>query len=83
MKINKIKKAYLVKLTDADDDVCAFLIDEETANSPNMCNDFAVKLPWTDKVLDGDNDSYTRDYAKTKDILEIIKNAEKMVILLI
>lgn len=70
------KKAYLVKLTDADGDVCAFLIDEETANNTNMDNDFAVELPWSEKVLDGNNDLYCRNYAQQKDIMEIIKNAE-------
>ena len=70
------KKAHLVKLTDADGDVCAFLIDDETANDPYMDNDFAVELPWTDKVLDGNNDLYCREYAQTKDIMEIVKNAQ-------
>jgi len=68
------KKAYLVKLTDADGDVCAFLIDEETAKS--IDNDDAVMIPGTDKVLDGDIDSYERWYAQTKDIMQIVKNAQ-------
>jgi hypothetical protein len=68
------KKAYLVKLTDVDGDVCAFLIDDETANS--IDNDEAVMIPGTDKVLDGDIDSYERWYAQTKDIMEIVKNAQ-------
>jgi hypothetical protein len=67
------KKAYLVKLTDATGDVCAFLIDEETAKT--IDNDEAVMIPGTDKVLDGDIDSYERWNAKTKDIMEIVKNA--------
>jgi len=68
------KKAYLVKLTDADGDVCAFLIDEETAE--NIDNDIAVSIPGTNQVLDGDSDSYERWYAKIKDINEIIENAK-------
>jgi hypothetical protein len=68
------KKAYLVKLTDADGDVCAFLIDEETTKS--IDNDEAVMIPGTDKVLDGDIGSYERWYAQTKDIMEIVKNAQ-------
>jgi len=68
------KKAYLVKLTDATGRVCAFLIDEETATS--IDNDEAVMIPGTDKVLDGDVDSYERWYAQTKDIMEIVKNAQ-------
>ena len=72
------KKAYLVKLTDATRKVCAFLIDEETAKKINDDvdpNEAAVMIPGTDKVLDGDNDSYERWYAKRKDIMEIVKNA--------
>jgi hypothetical protein len=69
------RKAYLVKLTDADGDVCAFLIDEETEKY--IDNEEAVMIPGTDKVLDGDIDSYERWYAKTKDIIEIIINAQK------
>lgn len=68
------KKAYLVKLTDSDGDVCAFLIDEETANT--IDNDEAVMIPGSDKVLDGGIDSYERWYAQTKDIMEIVKNAQ-------
>ena len=68
------KNAYLVKLTDADGDICAFLIDEETANT--IDNDEAVMIPGTDKVLDGDINSYERWYAQTKDIMEIVKNAQ-------
>ena len=68
------KKAYLVKLTDADGDVCAFLIDDETVNT--IDNDEAVMIPGTDKILDGDIDSYERWYAQTKDIMEIVKNAQ-------
>ena len=67
------KNAYLVKLTDADGDICAFLIDGETANT--IDNDKAVMIPGTDKVLDGDINSYERWYAQTKDIMEIVKNA--------
>ncbi len=68
------KKAYLVKLTDATGDVCVFLIDEETANT--IDNDKAVMMPGTENVLDGDVDSYERWYAQTKDIMEIVKNAQ-------
>lgn len=68
------KKAFLVKLTDATGDVCAFLIDDET--SKTIDNDSAVMIPGTDKVLDGDIDSYERWYAQTKDIMEIVKNAQ-------
>jgi hypothetical protein len=72
------KKAYLVKLTDADGDVCVFLIDEEA--SKTIDNDSAVMIPGdkngNSKVLDGDVDSYERWYAGTKDIMEIIKNAQ-------
>ena len=73
------KKAYLVKLTDAVGDVCAFLIDENT--SKYIDNDLAVDIPGAEapdesKVLDGDIDSYERWYAKSKDINEIIKNAQ-------
>ncbi len=68
------KNAYLVKLTDARGDICAFLIDGETANT--IDNDEAVMIPGTDKVLDGDINSYERWYAQTKDIMEIVKNAQ-------
>jgi len=68
------KQAYLIKLTDADSDVCAFLVDKDTIQ--NMDNDRAVEIPWTNDVLDGNNESYTREYAQTKDIIDIIKNAE-------
>ena len=73
------QKAYLVKLTDAVGDICAFLIDEETFKI--IDNDLAVSIPGTEapdesKVLDGDVESYERWYAKQKDITEIIKNAE-------
>lgn len=68
------KKAFLVKLTDATGDVCAFLIDDET--SKTIDNDSAVMMPGTGKVLDGDIDSYERWYAQTKDIMEIVKNAQ-------
>ena len=73
------QKAYLVKLTDAAGDVCAFLIDEDT--SKYIDNDLAVDIPGAEapnksKVLDGDIDSYERWYAKSKDINEIIKNAQ-------
>jgi|694.fasta_scaffold08291_16 phosphomannomutase len=68
------KNAYLVKLTDADGDICAFLIDGETANT--IDNDEAVMIPGTDKVLNGDINSYERWYAQTKDIMEIVKNAQ-------
>lgn len=72
------KKAYLVKLTDAVGDVCAFLIDEET--SKTIDNDSAVMIcgdkNGKSKVLDSDVDSYERWYAQTKDIMEIVKNAQ-------
>lgn len=68
------EKAFLVKLTDADGDVCAFLIDEEVAKT--IDNDSAVMIPGTDKVLDGDIDSYERWYAQTSDIMDIVKNAK-------
>ena len=73
------QKAYLVKLIDADGDVCAFLIDENT--SKHIDNDLAVAIPGAEapnksKVLDGDIDLYERWYAKPKDIYEIIKNAQ-------
>lgn len=73
------QKAYLVKLTDAVGDVCAFLIDEETFKI--IDNDLAVSIPGAEapdesKVLDGDVESYERWYAKYKDITEIIKNAQ-------
>jgi hypothetical protein len=71
---NQQNKSYLVKLTDADGDVCAFLIDEET--SKTIDNDIVVMIPGTDKVLNGDVDSYERWYAQTKDIMEIVKNPE-------
>jgi hypothetical protein len=71
---NQQNKSYLVKLTDADGDVCAFLIDEET--SKTIDNDIVAMIPGTDKVLNGDVDSYERWYAQTKDIMEIVKNPE-------
>jgi len=73
-KIKKIKNTYLVKLTDATGDVCAFLIDEETVKS--IDNDIAVNIPGTDKVLDGNNDLYEKWYAESKDIIEVVKNAQ-------
>ena len=73
------QKAYLVKLTDAVGDVCAFLIDEYT--SKYIDNNLAISIsgaeaPDESKVLDGDVKSYERWYAKSKDINEIIKNAQ-------
>jgi hypothetical protein len=76
---NKIdKKAYLVKLTDASGDICAFLIDEQTFET--IDNDSAVMIPGgengTSEVLDSNVDLYERWYAETKDIMEIVKNAK-------
>ena len=73
------QKAYLVKLTDAVGDVCAFLIDEKVFKI--IDNDLAVSIPGVEspdksKVLDGDVKSYEVWYAKHKDITRIIKNAE-------
>lgn len=70
-----MKQAVLIKLTDVEGDVTAFIVNKDVAatlDQDNVCD-----TDYEDMVIERNLDKFWCTYAKTKDILAIVRAAEE------